>query len=72
MTAKERMIQSLTDMLEDGETLIHPIYGVLVQGENQYYGYFGFTDKFLLIAFGIGNKYYKYNSCSVRYQFRKR
>lgn len=50
MTAKERMVQALTDMLENGETLMHPIYGLLVQGERQYYGYFGFTEKFLLIA----------------------
>lgn len=50
MTAKERMIQALTDMLENGETLMHPIYGLLVQGGKQYYGYFGFTEDFLLIA----------------------
>lgn len=50
MTAKERMILALTDMLENGETLMHPIYGLLVQGGRQYYGYFGFTEDFLLIA----------------------
>lgn len=50
MTAKERMIQALSDMLQNGEKLMHPIYGLLVQGGRQYYGYFGFTEKFLLIA----------------------
>ena len=54
MTAKERMIQALTDMLENGETLMHPIYGLLVQGGRQYYGYFGFTEKVLLIALVSG------------------
>ena len=54
MTAKERMIQALTDMLENGETLMHPIYGLLVQGGRQYYGYFGFTEDFLLIALVSG------------------
>ena len=54
MTAKERMIKALTDMLENGETLMHPIYGLLVQGGRQYYGYFGFTEDFLLIALVSG------------------
>lgn len=54
MTPKERMIQALTDMLENGETLMHPIYGLLVQGGRQYYGYFGFTEKVLLIALVSG------------------
>ena len=50
MTAKERMIYALSDMLRNGEKLMHPIYGLLVQDGMQYYGYFGFTEKFLLIA----------------------
>lgn len=54
MTAKERMIQALTDMLENGEILMHPIYGLLVQDGRQYYGYFGFTEDFLLIALVSG------------------
>ena len=54
MTPKERMIQALKDMLENGETLMHPIYGLLVQGGRQYYGYFGFTEDFLLIALVSG------------------
>ena len=54
MSAKERMIQALTDMLENGETLMYPIFGLLVQGGRQYYGYFGFAENFLLIALVSG------------------
>ena len=54
MTAKERMIYALSDMLQNGETLMYPIYGLLVQGGRQYYGYFGFTEGFLLIALVSG------------------
>ena len=54
MTAKERMIQALSDMLENGENLMHPIFGLLVQGGRQYYGYFGFAENFLLIALVSG------------------
>ena len=50
MTYKELMIEALTDLLEDDETLMHPIYGLLNQGNTQYYGYFGFTEHYLLIA----------------------
>ena len=50
MTYKELMIEALTDLLEDDETLMHPIYGLFHQGNTQYYGYFGFTEHHLLIA----------------------
>lgn len=50
MTYKELMIKSLTDLLEEDETLMHPIYGLLNQGNTQYYGYFAFTEHCLLIA----------------------
>lgn len=50
ISAKERMIQALTDMLEPDETLMYPIYGTMEQGRTQHYGYFGFTENFLLIA----------------------
>ncbi len=50
MTYKELMIKSLTDLLEPGEILMHPIYGILSQGNAQYYGYFGLTENYLLIA----------------------
>lgn len=54
MTYKDLMIKSLTDLLEDGETLMHPIYGILNQGNIQFYGYFGFTQTHLLIALVSG------------------
>lgn len=50
MTYKELMIEALTDLLKDDETLMHPIYGLLNQGNTQCYGYFGFTEHYLLIA----------------------
>lgn len=56
MTYKDLMIKSLTDLLEDGETLMHPVYGVLDQGNEQYYGYFGFTESHLLIALVSGKQ----------------
>lgn len=56
MTYKDLMIKSLTDLLEDGETLMHPIYGILKQGNIQYYGFFGFTKKHLLIALVSGKQ----------------
>lgn len=50
------MVKTLTDLLEAGETLMHPIYGILNQGNMQYYGYFGFTEKYLLIALLSGKQ----------------
>jgi len=50
MTTKERMFKFLTDMLENNERLMYPIYGVLVQGGTRYFGYFGLTENYLLIA----------------------
>jgi len=50
MTAKERMIKALTDLLKPGETLMYPVYGSLYQGDAEYYGYFGLTENYLLIA----------------------
>ncbi len=56
MTYKDLMVKSLTDLLEDGETLMHPIYGILNQGNIQFYGYFGFTQTHLLIALVSGKQ----------------
>ena len=50
MTFKEHMFETLTELLEGNETLMYPIYGVLNQGNAQYYGYFGFTENCLLMA----------------------
>lgn len=54
MISKEQMERALTNLLKKGEQLMYPIYGLLVQGKNQYYGYFGLTDRFLLIALVSG------------------
>lgn len=56
MTYKDLMIKSLTDLLEDGETLMHPIYGILNQGNIQFYGYFGFSQTHLLISLVSGKR----------------
>lgn len=48
------MIDSLTNLLERDETLMHPIYGILNQGNRQFYGFFGFTESHLLIALVVG------------------
>lgn len=50
MNQKTRMLQSLGAMLQPGETLMHPIYGILQEAGNQYFGFFGLTEKFLLMA----------------------
>ncbi len=54
MTYKELMMQALTDMLKEGETLKHPIYGILQDGTEQFYAYFGFAGNDLLIAILVG------------------
>ena len=56
MTYKDLMIESLTDLLIDGEALMHPIYGILNQGNIQYFGFFGFTENYLLIALVSGKQ----------------
>ncbi len=54
MTYKGLMLKTLTGLLKDDETLMHPIYGLINQGNVQYYGYLGFTENYLLIAFISG------------------
>ena len=54
MKYNELMIHSLTELLEEGETLMHPIYGVLRQGNELFYGFFGLTETHLLIALVSG------------------
>lgn len=56
MTYKELMVKSLTDLLEDNEALMHPIYGILNQGNTQHYGFFSFTKSHLLIALMSGKQ----------------
>lgn len=54
MNYKDLMLQSLTALLEKGEVLLHPIYGILNQADGQYYGFFGLTQSHLLIALTSG------------------
>ena len=50
MTYQEVMMKSLTDLLEEGETLQYPIYATLMQKSKHWFGYFGLIDKYLLAA----------------------
>ena len=56
MDFKSLMIKSLSDLLIGDETLKYPIYGILEQAENTYYGFFGLTDDFLLVALVQGKE----------------
>ena len=55
MAQDKMMTQTLTSLLEEGETIQHPIYGTLLQGRQFWYGYFCLTDTHLLIALLEGN-----------------
>ena len=55
MAQDKMMTQTLTSLLEAGETIQHPIYGSLMQGKHFWYGYFCLTDTHLLIALLDGN-----------------
>ncbi len=50
MNANDLMLESLTELLQEGETLMYPIYGILQQGNKQYNAFFGLTEDQLLIA----------------------
>ena len=50
MTYKELMTESLSALLEDGEKLLHPVYGTFKQKNNNWFGFFGLTEHYLLIA----------------------
>lgn len=50
MTNKDFMLSSLKDLLLEGETLSHPIYGVLERDGTNYGGFFGFTETCLLVV----------------------
>ena len=55
------MTESLTGLLEEGETLTCPIYATLIQENCTYYGYFGLTENCLLIAL-LSGKHITYTS----------
>lgn len=56
VTYKELMIKSLSDLLDENETLLYPVYGGLLQNRRNWFGYFGLTEKNLLIALLQGNQ----------------
>ena len=47
---QEMMMQSLTDLLEGNEKLRCPVYGTLKLEGRHCFGFFGLTDRYLLIA----------------------
>lgn len=53
MTKEEIMIQMLTQLLEPGETLLYPICGIWGKGKVQQFAYFGFTERYLLVALPV-------------------
>lgn len=57
MDYKKLMMESLSSMLEEGETLRFPFYGSLVKEKLAYFGFFGLTENALLVALlGRGNE----------------
>ena len=57
MDYKKLMMESLSSMLEEGETLRFPFYGSLVKEKLAYFGFFGLTENVLLVALlGRGNE----------------
>lgn len=64
MSTYEMMIQSLSDLLENDETLKFPIYGTLLQKRKNWFGFFGLTNNYLLVA--LLNDYSKSISWTTR------
>jgi len=56
MSETNIMISSLTELLLEEETLIHPIFGLLEKGGVQHYCYFAFTQNHFLIAYVSGKR----------------
>ena len=57
MTYQKHMYEFLTGELKQGETLLYPVYGTLVQEKMTYHGYFAFTEERLLVALLNGAKF---------------
>lgn len=55
MKLKEMMLSSLNHMLNEGETLIAPVYGTLKHGTDQWNAFLGFTENCLLVALFSGD-----------------
>ncbi len=57
MASDQHMIEVLSEALQDGETLLHPIFGTVKYGSFQLFAYFAFTETHLLVAYlTAGNK----------------
>lgn len=56
MTYNELMLKSLSDLLKNGEKLLYPVYGTLMEKNNHCFGYFGLTERYLLIALLQGSQ----------------
>lgn len=54
MASDQHMIEALSSMLQDNETLMHPIFGYVKNGGFQHFAYFGFTETHFLIAYLSG------------------
>ena len=50
MASDQHMIKTLSDMLQDGETLLHSIFGYIKYNGFQQFAYFGLTETHFLIA----------------------
>ena len=44
MANDQHMIEALSEVLRDGEILLHPIFGTVKQGSFQQFAYFAFTE----------------------------
>lgn len=55
MVHSQLMLQSLSELLEPGEILKYPVYGVLLQKRAQWFGFFGLTETHLLVALLLGS-----------------
>ena len=50
MANDQHMIETLSGMLQDGETLMHPIFGYIKYNGFQQFAYFGLTETNFLVA----------------------
>ena len=51
MASDQHMIETLSGILQDGESLMHPIFGTVKHGSFQLFAYFAFTETHFLIAY---------------------
>jgi len=56
MASDQHMIETLSAMLQDGETLMHPIFGYIKVSGFQQFAYFGFTETHFLVAYLSGEQ----------------